>query len=349
MHQEWLEFVTEQGAVIDEGRVIAWRDHESSIYSIDDTCLCELSPLGLIGASGEDAQKFLHGQFTNDLNQVTPAVSQLSSYCTPKGRMLSIFRVYRDDAGYHLILPRGVIEPTIGKLNMFKLMSKVEIGDDSDQRVVFGIAGPAAESALDDSDVSAPAEVNGCAHDKGVTLIRLSIGERTRILLVANLDVAISLWGRLAAKLPVATSNLWDLHDIHAGIPQITADISEAFTPQMTNLELIGGISFKKGCYPGQEIVARTHYLGKPNRRMYRIHVAGADVPQPGTNIFSPEDANQPVGKIVIAQQAAAGHSSALAVLRTAKADAENLHLGDVTGPNISTRPLPYSLDQEIE
>lgn len=352
MHQKWLEFVTKQGAVVDAGRVIAWRDHESTAYStaysIDDTCLCELSPLGLIGANGEDAQKFLHSQFTNDLNQVTPSVSQLSSYCTPKGRMLSIFRIYQDDDGYRLILPLGVIEVTIGKLNMFKLMSKVAISDESDQRVVFGIAGPAVESALGDLDVTAPAEVNGCTHGKGVTLIRLSTGERARILLVANVDSAVALWGRLSARLPVATSDLWDLHDIHDGIPQVTADNSEAFTPQMTNLELIGGISFKKGCYPGQEVVARTHYLGKPNRRMYRIHVAGEDAPPPpGTNIFSHEDANQPVGKIVIAQKAPAGDSSALAVLRTTKADDENLRLGDVTGPKISTKPLPYSLDKE--
>ncbi len=346
MHQKWLELVTEQGAIIDEGQVIAWRDRESAAYSIDDTCLCELSPLGLIGADGEDAQNFLHGQFTNDLNQVTPSVSQLSSYCNPKGRMLSIFRIYRDDDGYHLVLPRGVIEATINKLNMFKLMAKVEIDDESDQRVIFGVAGPAAESICGDSGVSIPAKINGCAHGEGVTLIRLFTGEHTRILLIAKIDPGISLWKRLSAKLPVVTSGLWDLYDIHDGIPQITAATSEAFTPQMTNLELIEGVSFSKGCYPGQEVVARTHYLGKPNRRMYRIDVAGEDAPKPGTNIFSPKEAGQPVGKIVIAQQTPAGHSSALAVLRTATAnDEEDLHLGDVTGPKISIQPLPYSLE----
>lgn len=347
MNKKWSEFAAKQGATIENDQVVTWGDSEPPVYSIDGTCVCELSPLGMIHVSGEDAQSFLHGQFTNDLSQVTSTAGQLSSYCNPKGRILSIFHIYQEDGGYCLILPRDVIEATVNKLNMFRLMAKVDISDESDERVLFGIAGSDIESALGDLNITIPKEINCCIQDQEITLIRLP-SESTRILLVSSADSAIPVWDRLSARLPIATSGLWDLHDIHSGIPKVTADTSETFIPQMVNLELIDGVNFSKGCYPGQEVVARTHYLGKPNRRMYRVHVADADAPEPGTNIFSPEDETQPVGKIVTAQKISNG-TSALAVLRTEKKDDENLHLGSVTGPKISVQSLPYSLETKPE
>lgn len=344
MHQKWLEYVAKQGAIIDNNQVIAWDSPEPPAFSISNTCVCELSPLGIIHVSGEDALSFLHSQFTNDLNQVTSGVSQLSSYCNPKGRMLSIFHIHKDNDGYCLILPRDVIEVTINKLNMFKLMAKVDVSDESDERILFGVAGTDTGLTLGSLDMAIPKKINCCIQDKEVTLIRLP-SENTRVLFIANVNAAISIWEQLSARLPVATSGLWDLHDIHSGIPQITANTSEAFIPQMTNLELVEGVSFSKGCYPGQEVVARTHYLGKPNRRMYRINIADKSAPEPGTNIFSPEDENQPVGKIVIAQKTADDNSSALTVLRTEKENSEDLHLGSVTGPKVSLQSLPYSLE----
>ena len=347
MNQKWFEFAAKQGATIDNDQVVAWGNSEPSAYSVDRTCICDLSPLGVIRASGEEAQSFLHGQFTNDLGQVTPTTGQLSSYCNPKGRVLSIFHIYQEDDSYCLVLPRDVIEATINKLNMFRLMAKVDMSDESDERVLFGIAGGDTESVLGDLDIVVPKEINCCIQDKEITLIRLP-SESTRVLLVSSADAAIPVWEQLSARLPIATSGLWDLHDIHSGIPKVIAGTSETFIPQMVNLELIDGVNFSKGCYPGQEVVARTHYLGKPNRRMYRVHVADANAPEPGTNIFSPEDETQPVGKIVTAQKISSG-TSALAVLRTEKKDDENLHLGSVTGPKISVQSLPYSMETKPE
>ncbi len=346
MNENWNKFITKQGAIIKNDQVIAFGKTSSHFYSHENTYVCDLSTLGIIRASGEEAQNFLHGQFTNDLNKVSSSISQISSYCNPKGRMLSIFRIYKRDDDYFLILPRDVLEPTFKKLTMFKLMSKVDLSDDSDQFVIFGVAGPDTKSTLTSLNITIPKQVNHCVQDTEVIIIRLP-SENTRVLFITNAKYAISFWKQLTEKLSIATSHLWDLHDIYSGIPQITANTCEAFIPQMTNFELIDGVNFSKGCYPGQEVVARTHYLGKPNRRMYRVSVADDNVPEPGTNIFSPEDENQPVGKIVTAQKTSNDNYSALIVLRTEKEDDDNLHLGSITGPKILMQSLPYSLGSE--
>jgi len=346
MNDNWFEFLQEHDAIIENNQVVSIGDSHSQVYSIDITYVCELSTLGVIRATGEEAQSFLHGQFTNDLNNVSTDISQLSSYCNPKGRMLSILRIIKRDNDIFFILPRDVLEPTIKKLTMFKIMAKVDLSDESDQLIVFGVAGPETESVLNELNITIPEEINHCIQSDKITIIRLP-SENTRVLFITNVKLAISFWKQLSEKISVATSDVWDLHDIHSGIPQITANTSEAFIPQMTNLELIDGVSFSKGCYPGQEVVARTHYLGKPNRRMYRIYIADENPPEPGTNIFSPEDESQPVGKIVSALKTSDDSCSALAVLRTEKENDETLHSGSVTGPKVSVQSLPYSLDTE--
>ncbi len=346
MNENWNKYLTKQGAIIENDQVIAFGETSPHFYSHENTYVCDLSTLGIIRASGEEAQSFLHGQFTNDLNKVSSSISQISSYCNPKGRMLSIFRIYKRNDDYFLILPRDVLEPTIKKLTMFKLMSKVDLSDDSNKFVIFGVAGPDTESTLTSLNITIPKQVNHCVQDTEVIIIRLP-SENTRVLFITNAKLAISFWKQLTEELSIATFHLWDLHDIYSGIPQITANTCEAFIPQMTNFELIEGVNFSKGCYPGQEVVARTHYLGKPNRRMYRVSVADNKVPEPGTNVYSPEDENQPVGKIVIAQKISNDNSSALIVLRTEKEDDDNLHLGSIVGPNISIQSLPYSLESE--
>ena len=160
-----------------------------------------------------------------------------------------------------------------------------------------------------------------------------------------NPKIAISFWKQLAVKMSTATSGIWNLHNIYCGIPEITAETSEAFIPQMVNLEIIGGVNFQKGCYPGQEVVARTHYLGKPNRRMYRVEISDTDAVIPGVNIFVKDDEIQPVGKVVTAQKISESSLTALVVLRTEKENEENLHLRSISGPNITLSTLPYPIN----
>ena len=336
MNNDWQTFLSEQGALLG--------NENGAQLSLENTYLCNLPELGLIKASGDDTLSFLHGQFTNDLNMVSASGSQLSSYCNPKGRMLAIFRVFKQDNDYYLILRRDVLEAVLKKLTMFKLMSKVELTDISDEFVLFGVAGPDLDSILKKINISIPTEVDQSIQKDETTVIRVP-SESSRLLFKCKPENAISLWKILSEKLTQADSNIWSLHDIQSGIAQVTAETSEAFIPQMVNLELIGGVNFQKGCYPGQEIVARTHYLGKPNRRMYRINIESENCPQPGTNIYSPKDGEQPVGKIVSAQNSSNNTCDALAVLRTEKENDDDLLLESISGSMITVQSLPYPLE----
>lgn len=348
MNKSWQSFLSSQGGVFDKNGLKSFSGEHAEIISLDNTYLCDLSHMGLIRANGEDALNFLHGQFTNDLKQVTETHSQLSSYCNPKGRLLSIFRIFKQGDNFFLLMRRDVIEATLKRLTMFKLMAKVELCDVSDEFVIFGIAGPNSDSILKENNFTAPVDINESKHIDGTSIIR-SASESSRLLFISKPEDGIVIWKSLSKLASQSTSSIWDLHDIQSGIAQVTAETAEAFIPQMVNLELIDGVNFQKGCYPGQEIVARTHYLGKPNRRMYRILIDGGKLPVPGTNIFSPKDGDQPVGKIVTAQSFANNNYSALAVLRTAKENDDDLHVDSVTGPRLTTQPLPYSLQGETE
>lgn len=344
MNKTWQEFLSSHGAVMDNNELKSFAGTSDENFNLEQTYLCDLSNLGLIQASGEDAQSFLHGQFTNDLNQVSTINSQLSSYCNAKGRLLAIFRIFKRDEDFFLLMRRDVIDATLKKLTMFKLMAKVELTDVSNDYVVFGIAGPDADSILAENNINYSKDIDQSILDNKTTVIRIP-SESSRLLFISDLEEATSIWKSLSQKARQTSSKLWQLHDIQSGIPQVTAETSEAFIPQMVNLELIGGVNFQKGCYPGQEIVARTHYLGKPNRRMYRINIKTDTSPNPGDNIFSEKDGDQPVGKIVTAAKNDIEDITALAVLRVEKEDSRDLHMQGVETHNISIEQLPYSIN----
>ncbi len=343
MNSPWQEFLEKHNAVVNQDRVTSFGPSGQPYPGMQDTCVCELTQLGLIRVTGEEAHTFLHSQFTNDLTQVTDHTSQLSSYCNPKGRVLSIFRIFKRDGDYYLVLPKDVIDLTLRKLTMFKLRAQVELQDASEQLTLFGVAGPGVQPALESINVVLPQTENDCIQVDGTVMIRLP-SENIRVLFVADAKAATTICNQLCEQLPLVTSRLWDLHDISCGVPQVTAHTSETFTPQMINLELIDGVSFSKGCYPGQEVVARTHYLGKPNRRMYRASITTKQAIQSGTNIFSAEDDAQALGKVVVSQMVSAKQANALVVLRTQKMDESNLHIASTDGPAVSLKTLPYSL-----
>jgi hypothetical protein len=135
---------------------------------------------------------------------------------------------------------------------------------------------------------------------------------------------------------------VWDWLDIMAGIPGVHPETSDAFVPQMANLEIVGGVNFKKGCYPGQEIVARMQYLGKLKQRMYRARFEGNTQPHPGDSIFAPDFPGQSAGTVVAAQPAPDNGFDLLAVIQISSAEAGELHLGSETGPKLSLQNLPY-------
>ncbi|HGG59114.1 MAG TPA: folate-binding protein [Gammaproteobacteria bacterium] len=353
MKAEWKAFLTDAGAEFnpDNGDEVAsfGNPEREKRYTLTGTVLCDLSRLGLIEVHGEDAETFLQGQLTNDVTQIKPDTSHLGGYCNPKGRLLATFRMFRLQDTWYLMMPEELVEPSLKRLQMFVLMSKVTLGDAGCAMVRFGLSGHEAEAELKEALGDAPEAPDQAIHVDGVTAIRVH-GEIPRYILLGELEAMQSLWNRLNVRGAPAGASSWRLLDIVAGVPTVYESTREAFVPQMINLELLEGVSFQKGCYTGQEIIARTHYLGKLKRRLYRLHVESDEPPAPGTEVFSPEnETGQPIGAIVDAAPWPEGGVEALAVVTIQYADPDKpLNIGAVDGPAATLQLPPYPLELKI-
>jgi tRNA-modifying protein YgfZ len=350
MKPEWRAFLTDAGAEFEDGMVAHFgnAERERRVVTTGDV-ICDLSHWGLIAAHGEEAGQFLQGQFSNDILALDAGTSQMNSYCTPKGRMLANFRVFMRGESYYLRLPRIMVEPVLKRLRMFVLRARVTLEDADDALVRLGVSGPHAADELTAALGSAPDSENAVTHTGDITCIRVS-GPHPRFECYGELEPMMRLWDRLNVRCAPVGAGPWALLDILAGIPTITPATSEAFVPQMANMQLIGGVSFKKGCYPGQEVVARMHYLGKLKRRMYRVCLDTDVPPQPGTEILGAaageSEEDRAAGRIVDAQLHPDGKVSALAVLQIAAAEAGGLRMAGEDGAGVTIEPLPYPFEQ---
>ena len=309
----------------------------------DSAFFCTLNHEGILAVIGNDASKFLQGQLTCNLNYLSETRSSLGARCTQKGRMQSSFRIVLQDNGCLLAMARELVEPQLADLKKYAVFSKSTLTDDSAHWVRFGLG--QADTVLESLGLHLPAETDSVARANGLIAIRASEG---RAELWAPVEQTDSLFQHLKAQLPEADLNQWLLGQVRAGIGQVMAQTRELFIPQMINLQAVGGVSFKKGCYTGQEIVARMQYLGKLKRRLYRLSLGASHaVPEPGTPLFSPTH-NSSVGEVVIAAQAQ-DSIELLAVLTAEAAEAGDIHVGDVQGPELSLLDLPYQLDRDRE
>lgn len=348
MIKEWHDFLTNNGAELSEStphRIETFGNPKREQHLVlNGNSLCDLTHYGLIKAEGEEAESFLQNQLTNDIRLIDSEHSQLNAYCTAKGRMMSIMRVFKRDDQYYLRLPQELMENTLERLRMFIMMTKVTLDDVSDELVRFGFAGNEAEQELSSIISKVPDEVDQVQHDQGISVIRLP-GIIPRFEIYAELETAKSLWDKLNVRGTPVGAPAWELLEILSGTPEVYLDTVEAFVPQMVNLQLLDGVSLKKGCFPGQEIIARMHYLGKLKRRMYRLQITADVLPDSGTEIFTPEH-NEPIGHIVSAATNPNGGSEALAVLVISFAeDNAALRLGNPDGEEASINTLPYSFE----
>lgn len=327
----------------------AWSDFVNSRptaapSTTPDCALNDLSHFGLIRVEGEDSEKFLQGQLTNDMRQVTPEHSNLAGWCSAKGRMLALFRCFRHGDAFYLQTPAGNLAPTLKRLGMYVLMSKVTLTDVSDELMRIGLTGECAESLLQGRFETLPGQANGVVHAADLSLIRLP-GPTPRFELLGPVQTLTDFWQEAEARAMRADDDFWALQDIRAGVPNIYPATSEAFVPQMTNMQLVDGVSFTKGCYTGQEVVARMQYLGKLKRRMYLAHVTSDTPPRPGDDLFSPgSTSGQGAGKVVDARQADGGYDL-LAVIESAIAEADEVCFGE-DGPRLQLRELPYAFTE---
>jgi len=347
MHQDWQAFLESQGARIgDHGAA-----HFDGAPAEPNCAVVDLSHLGLITVSGPEATDFLQGQLSNDLRELTETHTQFNSHCSPKGRMLANFRMLRLDERLFLLLPRVQMETLLKRLRMFLLRAKATIDDASDALVCFGIVGSCADESLRHAFGSLPNDANAMVRAGDTALIRVA-DPNPRYLLIGPAESARAAWeAARAAGAELANADLWALQDIRAGLPTVLPETSDSFVPQMANMHLIDGVSFHKGCYTGQEVVARMQYLGKLKRRMYLAQArldADAEPPAPGTVLSSADSTSeQAPGRVVDARRGSSGDCEMLVVAEISAAEAGELRLGE-DGPVLHLSPPPYGFPAEV-
>ena len=292
--------------------------------------IAPLTDWGLIRARGEDAASFLHTQLTNDFSTLGPNEARLAGYCSAKGRLLASFVAWSTGPDEVLLAcHKSVLAPTLKRLSMFVLRAKCKLSDASSEVHLYGLAGEPAQQALGSLAVWGKRDVDGAQ------LIRLPDAAGVSRALFATTAEPPS-----GPALPLDT---WRWLEVQSGIPVIEAATAEHFVPQMLNFELVGYVNFQKGCYPGQEIVARAQYRGTVKRRTFLFDVDAAALP--GQEVFHSADPGQPAGQVAnVAPRVAGTGSSALVELKLAALEGGEFHLGSPEGQTLAQRELPYAV-----
>lgn len=336
MTQDWISFLATQGLAVDGD---SFGDSAGELVSArDGAVVAPLADLGLIRASGVDAAEFLHNLLTNDIKGMTAANARFAGFCTPKGRLLALFLIWREGDDFLLALPRDILPAMLKKLSMYVLRSKVKLSDATAERVLIGFS---SATALPAPELAADLPRFGVTSVEGGHAVRL---DATRWLLALDANAASAGWQRLASAARPVGLAAWQWLEIAAGQPRVVAATQEAFVPQMLNMELpaVAGVSFSKGCYPGQEIVARTQYLGKVKRRTFRARIA--TLVAPGTHVFAPETGDQHCGAIVSVAPSPSGGFECLVCVQSNAVEAGEVHVGMPAGERLDFLPLPYAL-----
>jgi folate-binding protein YgfZ len=311
--------------------------------------LCAPTDLARIAVEGADAAEFLHNQFTNAVTGLGLNQARLAGYCSPKGRLLATLLLWRQ-ADTIVLQTDKLIAPALTKrLSMFVLRAKAKLRP-MDEFIAIGVAGPDAAQALREAGAVLPepdthyavAQQPATVGQQVGVVIRLPDADgRARYQWMVHAEHFQHAWTTLSSRLSLVGTEVWDWMALQAGVPQITLATQEQFVPQMVNLELVGGVDFRKGCYPGQEVVARSQYRGTLKRRMQRAHV---DAPTAaGAEVFSEADPNQPCGRVVNAAMAPTGGTDLLVELKLDALDTA-IHLATADGPRLTLQSLPYAI-----
>lgn len=351
MSNEWVEMLKKHEIEPEEADASIMAQVKQSFVEISQ--VIDLSGFAVVEITGEDAPVFLQGQFCNDLQQVSSTHAQVTGYCTPKGRLLALPTIVGFESGFRLLVPQSVKEAFIKRLSMFVMRAKVSIRELSDWRCVGLIAADDSSVGLIQSLFgSLPTAPLDVLTSQSAQVIRWhddhAVEQRARFLVIADKETVTNVWNQ-EGRLARSGQSAWRLADISAGVPSITGEVVEAFVPQMVNLQLIDGLSFTKGCYPGQEIVARMHYLGKLKRhmRLFKLSLAktpleAAPNPVAGSKLSCGTD--QEAGVVVDAAQLGDGVILLLAVVKVSA----NEGMVQYENCDLITSNLPYALPSLI-
>ncbi|MBQ0721395.1 MAG: folate-binding protein YgfZ [Gammaproteobacteria bacterium] len=336
---DWLRFLAQQGATITDGLISSF-DESPGNYPSLGAALTDLSDLGVLALEGADTKRFLQGQSTSDSEQLNASSVLPGAICNAKGRMLTSYHAVEPLADTVLmVMQRPLVDTTIDSLGKYAAFFKTTLSNASEDYRLLGISGPDCESALDPLFDAIPKEINQLCSSGDYWLLRISAQQ---FLVLVSVAAAEALWLKLAASLTPSGPGYWQLQSIRAGLAQVQAQSLEQFVPQMLNLQATGAVNFKKGCYTGQEIVARMQYLGKLKRRTYRVIIDAGKLPQAGAEIYASAD-NKLVGSVLMAAPADEKSAEMLALLHETQAEAASLIIDGETRA-VQIAELPYSL-----
>lgn len=316
---------------------------EAAAGVLREPVIALLPELGVLAVQGPDAESFLNGQLTIDVKRLTPSQWQLGAYCSPKGRVVALFEAWSGDEGYFLLMPAERLAALAARLSRYVLRAKVRILDDSASWAVFGLTGPGADRRLQATGWALPQHPwSRVAPFPGAHLALLPPSPRagSRWILVAPAQAAQRCREALAGFAQTDASAWW-WAKIDAGLPEVFSSTEERFVPQMLNLDVLGGVHFGKGCYPGQEVVARSQYRGKLRRRMVRGHAARGGA---GDDVAAASEGNAVVGSIVMSAAAPGGGVDLLLEAAVDESASPGLHLAADPAIAVSVAPPPYEL-----
>ena len=344
MQSAWLSALKDRGANLQEDRVIDFGNATTEASAaLNGNIISDLSQFAVIEVSGDDAQSFLGGQLTSDVKKMDRGQSHLTAWCSAQGRVLAIFRIVRRPEAFWLQLPLELKDAVIKRLKMYVLRAKVKIADRSDNLAQVGLSGNAVPDFLARQLTTLPAEVNHAVHADDYSMARIG-GVMPRFVIIGQTEPLIKLWTQAEGILQPVGAAAWTLADIESAQPWIVESTREQFLPQVLNLDALGGVSFNKGCYPGQEVIARLKFRGQVKQRLFRGQVGESMTVAPGTKLYLlQEDAS--VGEVLLSAPHPAGGQALLAALRVDLADSKDLHLGAATGPLCGFRAPPYAVD----
>lgn len=356
----WKNFLNLQGVkwVDAEGydAIAFFNDNPTpALDPITQTAIADLGHQQIISIAGPDSAKFLQGQVSCDVNELNDKTTRLGAHCTPKGRMIADFRAALLEENHIALRAHAeAIEALAKSLGKYIIFSKAEIESRSDTLKVLGIVGPEANSLLAEYFGSIPEQISDMVSTDGKYLIKI---DEDRFECWLPPTEAESFWEHMAKKCQLLGTHHWDALDIRQGIGQVRGQTIELLIPQMLNMQLIGGINFKKGCYTGQEIVARMHYLGKLKRHMYRASVAnsvvsnlteGNSVFTPGMDLYS-EKTKQSVGHVVFSAPVNESTTELLIVCTAQAVEDNNVFIDADKTQKLELLPLPYAITNNQE
>lgn len=336
---DWKQFLTARGAQFLDGDVISFGESAADYDHLSNT-VSELSHSGLLSARGPESGKFLQGQCTSDFTTLKHGYTLSGGVCNPKGRMITSFQacLYEEDL-ILLSMDRDLVQPTLRALEKYAAFFKTELADSSDHFRQLGLSGPQCEEILKTVFPDVP-EPNCSVCDSEGNLLSC-LGDNL-YMVITEAAKAEHLWQKLSLKFQAVGQAWWQLKLIQAGLPSVNLALSEQLIPQMLNLQATGGVSFSKGCYTGQEVVARMQYLGKLKRRTYLVQAQSAKLPESGTEITMPTN-SKVVGTVIQTAKEDEDHFLMLAILRETALDQSELIIGGNKVP-VKFAELPYEI-----